>query len=196
MDEVSLWQRELTEAEALELFNSGAPGDLTAHSAYDDLEAWWRMGEGSADATMTNMVAGDIVEDSPFVQAGGGSDMTARALEDDEAAADLAGDASVTPDASLIHGAEATASGAAAIDANAIVRPYITPLQIPEVTVVAEERLIGYQPGRETPPQRDRLRVAILNPGEATEQNRSAPRVRTTIRKDTGVSSVGGDDES
>ena len=67
-------------AAIVQLYNSGAPIDLSADSGnYDnsgDLDYWWRMGdgdtfatiednEGSVDLTMTNMASDDIVDDVP-----------------------------------------------------------------------------------------------------------------------------------
>jgi len=77
VDEASLWSKALTEAEVLELYNSGEPGDLQAHSAVGNLTGWYRMGDDATyptipdgqgvapDATMINMEAGDIVEEVP-----------------------------------------------------------------------------------------------------------------------------------
>jgi hypothetical protein len=76
IDEVSVWNKALTLTEITELYNSGQPGDLNDHSAYANLQSWWRMGDGdtfptildqksSVDGTMTNMVAGDIEGDVP-----------------------------------------------------------------------------------------------------------------------------------
>lgn len=76
MDEVSVWNKALSQAEITELYNSGQPGDLNDHSAYSNLQSWWRMGDGdtsptiqdqkgSVDGTMTNMSAGDIEGDVP-----------------------------------------------------------------------------------------------------------------------------------
>ena len=77
IDEVSIWKGiVLSDAQHAEIWNSGAPADLTAHSAYANLVAWWRMGDGdtfptltdnrgSNNGTMTNMESGDIVADVP-----------------------------------------------------------------------------------------------------------------------------------
>lgn len=76
IDEVSVWNKALSQTEVTELYNSGQPGDLVDHSATTNLQSWWRMGDGdtsptildqkgSADGTMTNMVAGDIEGDIP-----------------------------------------------------------------------------------------------------------------------------------
>ena len=74
IDEVSLWDKELSSAEVTTLYNSGTPTNLTAQS---NLVGWWRMGEGatyptipddspnSNSGTMTNMTSGDIVTTVP-----------------------------------------------------------------------------------------------------------------------------------
>lgn len=76
IDEVTVWNKALSAAEVSELYNSGQPADLTAHSAFANLQSWWRMGDddtyptildnvGSVNGTMTNMTSGDIVGDVP-----------------------------------------------------------------------------------------------------------------------------------
>jgi len=192
-DETSVWNKELTQADVTELFNGGDPDDLSTHTSVDNLIGWWRMGEGANDATMVAMEAGDLVEDTPYVQTGGGSDLTARALADDEIAGDMLGEASVDADASLNHGAEAVIAADSAIAANILVRPQLTPLPIPaEPVVPVVERLIGFQPGRETPPQKDQASI-MTDTEKLRELNRNAPRRRPSIiRKDTGVSAVEG----
>jgi len=76
MDEYSVWNVELTQTEINDLYNSGKPKDLSIHSKFTDLLAWWRMGEavvgsklvdqaGANDATMNNMGATNFVEDVP-----------------------------------------------------------------------------------------------------------------------------------
>jgi hypothetical protein len=80
-DEMAWWDQVALDADAItQLYNSGAPIDLSADSGnYDnsgDLTYWWRMGdgdtyptiednEGSNDLTMTNMISGDIETDVP-----------------------------------------------------------------------------------------------------------------------------------
>lgn len=67
MDEVTVWDKALTQAEVTELYNAGAPVDPTGHSAIANLLSWYRMGDsdtfpiisdnaGSNDLTCTNMV--------------------------------------------------------------------------------------------------------------------------------------------
>lgn len=76
IDEVSFWNKELTQAEVTEIYNLGVPKDLAIHSAIVNLKHWWRMGDGdtfptltdnvgSSDGTMRNMESGDIVTDTP-----------------------------------------------------------------------------------------------------------------------------------
>lgn len=77
IDEVSIFDDELTSGEVTEIYNAGEPGDLSTSSVWGDVVAWWRMGEGAAfptipddsvnsnDGTLTNMEAGDI-EDYPI----------------------------------------------------------------------------------------------------------------------------------
>jgi len=60
IDEVSIWDAELTHGEIIELYNGGVyrdingkknvairsgPGDLQRHSQYDKLISWWRLGD-------------------------------------------------------------------------------------------------------------------------------------------------------
>ena len=82
IDNSSIWGAELTSAQVTELYNAGKPMDPTLHSlevaSPGSLISWWRMGDasgdvfptivdnvGSNDGTLTNMEAGDIVEDVP-----------------------------------------------------------------------------------------------------------------------------------
>jgi hypothetical protein len=76
IDEVSIWNKVLSPSEVSEMYNTGSPFALTDHSANANLVSWWKMGDGASfptipdevggnDATMTNMDAGDIVEDVP-----------------------------------------------------------------------------------------------------------------------------------
>ena len=62
--------------EVSDIYNSGAPLDLTTLSSNTNLQSWWRMGDGdtyptitdnkgSVNGTMTNMESGDIVSDVP-----------------------------------------------------------------------------------------------------------------------------------
>lgn len=76
IDEVSIWNKTLSAAEVAEIYNSGNPADLSAHSASANLINWWRMGDddthptltdnaGSADITLINTESGDIEADVP-----------------------------------------------------------------------------------------------------------------------------------
>ncbi len=76
IEEVSVWNKELSLPEVAELYNSGNPDNLADHSAYSDLVSWWRMGDddtdptlsdnkGSNDGTMMNMDSGNIEADTP-----------------------------------------------------------------------------------------------------------------------------------
>jgi len=74
IDEVSIFDKYLTNADCIELFNSGTPTDLSASSMASNLQHWWRMGDptgtslyptipdakGSINMTMTNMVNTNI----------------------------------------------------------------------------------------------------------------------------------------
>jgi len=84
LDEPTYWDKGLSAAECVELYNSGVPMDPRNHSAASNLVAWWRMGDdpldstdsgdpaariydqvGSNNATPVNMESADIVEDVP-----------------------------------------------------------------------------------------------------------------------------------
>jgi len=57
MDEVSIWDTELTPGQVLEVYNSGSPTDLLSHSAVSDLVNWWRMGDGDSHPTVTDVLS-------------------------------------------------------------------------------------------------------------------------------------------
>jgi hypothetical protein len=72
IDEVSVFNKALSQAEVNELFNSGVPTNLATFSATANLTNWWWMGDydtyptivdqiGSADLTMTNMLSTSFV---------------------------------------------------------------------------------------------------------------------------------------
>ena len=76
-DEVALFNIELSPSQVTDIYNSGAPTDLTSHTG---LIGYWRNGDtagtsvyptitddssNSNDGTMTNMDSGDIVTDVP-----------------------------------------------------------------------------------------------------------------------------------
>lgn len=54
LDEVSIWDKELTSAEVLEIYNAGSPISLLDHSAEGNLLSWWRMGDGDVDPTISD----------------------------------------------------------------------------------------------------------------------------------------------
>jgi len=59
IDELGIWNTELTQLEVTELYNSGTPNDLSTHSKSADLVKWYRMGE---DATFnTNWTIPDQI---------------------------------------------------------------------------------------------------------------------------------------
>jgi hypothetical protein len=75
LDEVSMFNKELSQTEVTEIYNSGNPADINTSSVKNDSIGWWRMGDGATfptipdlslastspnDATMTNMDASDI----------------------------------------------------------------------------------------------------------------------------------------
>ena len=77
IDEVTVWDKELSSSEASEIYNSGAPAHSLLHSAIANLVGYWKMGDedtfptltdssvSSNDATMINMLANDIESDAP-----------------------------------------------------------------------------------------------------------------------------------
>ena len=81
IDEVAVWGAALDADAITAVYNSGEPTDLTSDSGdYDNsanLQGYWRMGDGdtyptitdnssnSNNGTMTNMVSGDIEEETP-----------------------------------------------------------------------------------------------------------------------------------
>jgi len=76
LDEISIYDKYLTDAECIELYNSGNPTDLQSASFVANLTDWWRMGDptgtglyptipnsrplGSIELTMTNMTSANI----------------------------------------------------------------------------------------------------------------------------------------
>lgn len=76
MDEVTIWNKELSASEVTELYNAGSPLAPTSHSAVGNLASWYRMGDGdthptvsdnqgSDDLTMQNMDSGNFAADVP-----------------------------------------------------------------------------------------------------------------------------------
>ncbi len=75
IDELGMWDKELTQEDVDKIYNGGKPSDLTLHPSSANLKSFWRMGDGDTspiikdnkganDGTMTNMEAGDIVVDT------------------------------------------------------------------------------------------------------------------------------------
>jgi len=73
LDEVSVFNTELSASAVTTIYNSGVPNDLTGTSG---LVSWWRMGDGdtfptitdnqgSNDGTMTNMSSGNFISNVP-----------------------------------------------------------------------------------------------------------------------------------
>lgn len=52
IDEVSYWNKALTESEAGEIYNSGSPQNLNSVSFTANGVSWWKMGEGSSNPTI------------------------------------------------------------------------------------------------------------------------------------------------
>ncbi len=64
VDEVAIYDKQLSQAEVTWIFNSGVPRDLRQLGTPSNLYSWWRMGEGAYVGTMTNMEAGDLTDES------------------------------------------------------------------------------------------------------------------------------------
>jgi len=76
LDEISMWDKELTTGQITDLYNLGSPIDLNTFSGGVPFY-WWRMGDDDTyptltdngtegvNMTMTNMTSGDIVNDVP-----------------------------------------------------------------------------------------------------------------------------------
>jgi hypothetical protein len=77
IDEVTLWNKALSDSEVLEIYNLGEPADPTLSSMSANLVNWYRMGDGDTfpnifnnasigeNGTMINMVPGSFVLDVP-----------------------------------------------------------------------------------------------------------------------------------
>lgn len=76
LDEVTMWNKNISASEVAELYNSGSPVDPTGVSFAANLDSYWRMGDGDTyptltdsangdDLTMVNMESGDIQTDVP-----------------------------------------------------------------------------------------------------------------------------------
>lgn len=73
LNQVSVWNKALSQSEVTELYNSGAPSDLQSHSAAANLLSWWKLAdssnfptevdqEGSVNGTLVNMELSDYDE--------------------------------------------------------------------------------------------------------------------------------------
>lgn len=51
IDELSIWDDVLSDAEAAEVYNNGTPTNLSTHSNVTYLIGWWRMGDGTEQGT-------------------------------------------------------------------------------------------------------------------------------------------------
>ena len=78
IDDVAVYDVELSPAEVSTIYNLGLPNDLTLAGPTSALVGYWEMGDGDTfptitdhsasgnDGTMTGMVVGDIVADAPY----------------------------------------------------------------------------------------------------------------------------------
>tara|TARA_R110000824_G_scaffold233442_2_gene421744 strand:+ start:97 stop:948 length:852 start_codon:yes stop_codon:yes gene_type:complete len=57
MDEVSIWNKELSGTDVTNIYNSGTPTDLSEHASVANLLSWWRMGDnnGGTGTTVTDV---------------------------------------------------------------------------------------------------------------------------------------------
>ena len=60
LDDFAMYNKALTLAEVQAIYNSGSPTDCTLLPTEPNLVGYWGMGEDANDATMTNMLSGDI----------------------------------------------------------------------------------------------------------------------------------------
>ena len=51
LDEISIWDRELSSGDVDDIYNGGTPNNLKGHSAAEDLLGWWRFGDGPGDSS-------------------------------------------------------------------------------------------------------------------------------------------------
>ena len=79
IDELAVWNKYLSNADCLEIYNGGSGVDLTTLTPAANLQHWWRMGDptgtasyptitdaaGSIDLTMVNQASSDIETDVP-----------------------------------------------------------------------------------------------------------------------------------
>lgn len=59
IDEVSIWDTNLTEEEVGEIYNDGVPANLAEHSKINNLVSLWRMGDGDTFPTLTDNQGGN-----------------------------------------------------------------------------------------------------------------------------------------
>lgn len=61
IDEVGFWAKALSNDDLTEIYNSGAPADLSTHSAANDLLSWWRMGDsdGGSGTALTDVIGSE-----------------------------------------------------------------------------------------------------------------------------------------
>jgi len=57
IDEVSIWNKELSGTDVTNIYNSGTPTDLSEHASVANLLSWWRMGDnnGGTGTTVTDV---------------------------------------------------------------------------------------------------------------------------------------------
>jgi len=68
LDEISIWNTQLTDQEVAQVYNSGAPCNLTHSSSPQSvyLKAWWRLGEG--DAAVSGDPSGKIMDSNNIIR--------------------------------------------------------------------------------------------------------------------------------
>lgn len=73
MNNVSVWNKELSSQEVSDIYNSGSPADLKSHSAVANLQSWWYLNNndnfptevdqvGTINGTLLNMEPEDYIE--------------------------------------------------------------------------------------------------------------------------------------
>jgi hypothetical protein len=76
LDEVSVWNKYLSDTDCIEIYNGGTPNDLSTVAAAVNLQHWWRMGDGDTfptiidhasnnDGAMNNMLSSNITTETP-----------------------------------------------------------------------------------------------------------------------------------
>lgn len=56
IDEVGIWNKELSLGEIVQIYNSGTPNNLKLLTSSPYLEAWWRMGDNASGITIPDQV--------------------------------------------------------------------------------------------------------------------------------------------